>query len=152
MKPDERKRRFNEAIVSMLYPSPPQHEQESEPVEALMEGCGSDVNILGTIVDDYDNASSNSNEEDDCEAKKGSRAQRKRIRKKKLKEEAIRRGKLIGPLLPLTHQVAEDAPAVRSNASEEGVKSMKVKQRRMAKRMAKQKPNASTSDNTNQRL
>jgi len=143
-------------------------------------------------LDHSDNNSSTSvDEEHDSETEKLSRAQRKKIRKKKLKEEAVHRGKLIGPLLPLTStRVARDAPPVRSNASEEGSKNMltiflsmyccvidrvmhavsdfyaihlglggeadccgksgKVKHRRMAKRLAKQKGNASTSDNTNQ--
>ena len=51
------------------------------------------------------------------------RAQRKKLRKKKLREEATRRGKLIGPLLPLSpdnndHCGDQVSPAVRSNASE----------------------------------
>ncbi|KAJ1381772.1 hypothetical protein SESBI_44842 [Sesbania bispinosa] len=140
-----RKRRFNEAIVNMLYPSPPQVEQELEPVEASIEGSGSDA-ISGTL-DDNENASTSSDEEHGSETeKKLSRAQRKNIRKKKLKEEAIRRGKLIGPLLPLT-----PIPAVRPNASEEGdeldrANSKKMKHRRMAKRLAKEKQVASASE------
>ncbi|TKY70673.1 peroxisomal membrane protein 13 [Spatholobus suberectus] len=120
MNPQDRKRRFNEAIVNILYPSPPRHEQDQlEPLEALIDGSRSHV-ISGTF-DVYDNASTSGNEEHDSETEKLTRAQRKKIRKKKLKEEAIHRGKLIGPLLPLTPtQVAEDAPDVRSNASEEG--------------------------------
>ncbi|CAJ1929231.1 unnamed protein product [Sphenostylis stenocarpa] len=163
MNPDDRKRRFNEAIVNMLYPSSPRRERELEPVEPLIDESASDV-ISGTLDDDFDNSSTSVDEERDSETEKLSRAQRKKIRKRKLKEEAIHRGKLIGSLLPLnTTQVACDAPPVRSNASEEATrlglsdgtacaKSMKVKHRRMAKRLAKQKGNASssTSDNTNQ--
>ncbi|RDX94630.1 hypothetical protein CR513_22969, partial [Mucuna pruriens] len=154
MKADDRKRRFNEAIVNMLYPSPPQHEQHQlEPVQPLIQGSRSHV-ISGTL-DDYDNSSTSCNEENDSEAVKLTRAQRKKIRKKKLKEEAIHRGKLIGPLLPLIPtQVAEDAPGVRSNAPEEGdeaacAKTVRVKHRRMTKRLAKEKRNASTSENSN---
>ncbi|KAJ1414556.1 hypothetical protein SESBI_18806 [Sesbania bispinosa] len=129
----------------MRSENPPQVEQELEPVEASIEGSGSDV-ISGTL-DDNENASTSSDEEHDFETeKKLSRAQRKKIRKKKLKEETIRRGKLIGPLLPLTPN-----PAVRSNASEEGdemdrANSKKMKHRRMAKRLAKEKRVASASE------
>lgn len=77
-------------------------------------------------LEDYENASSSSDEEQESEPEKLTRAQRKKIRKKKLKEQAIRRGKLIGPLLPLnptnTNQCAnpdaKHSPPVRSNASE----------------------------------
>ncbi|KAL2348297.1 hypothetical protein Fmac_002297 [Flemingia macrophylla] len=157
MNPDDRKRRFNEAIVKMLYASPPHvsdEQDELEPVESLFDGSRSDV-ISGTL-DEYDDASTSDDKECDSETKKLSRAQRKKIRKKRLKEEALHRGKLIGPLLPLRPtQVAEDAPPVRSNASVEGddlacAKSLKLKNRRMAKKLAKQKPSAPTSENTNQ--
>lgn len=58
------------------------------------------------------------------------RAQRKRLRKKKLKEDACRRGKIIGPLLPSTRNdvgdlgggdgdvVEKEPPAVRRSATE----------------------------------
>lgn len=74
-------------------------------------------------MNDSENASTSSDEEQEGEAQKLTRAQRKKIRKKKLKEEAIRRGKLVGPLLPTsTNQCGDpdvkDPPAVRSNASE----------------------------------
>ncbi|BAU00307.1 hypothetical protein LR48_Vigan06g024300 [Vigna angularis] len=157
MNPDDRKRRFNEAIVNMLYPSSsPQSERELEPAEPLIEESAADV-ISGALDHCDNNSSTSVEEEHDSETEKLSRAQRKKIRKKKLKEEVVHRGKLIGPLLPLTStQVTRDAPPVRSNASEEGGvadcggKSGKVKHRRMAKRLAKQKGNASTLDNTNQ--
>ncbi|KAG4987718.1 hypothetical protein GLYMA_11G046600v4 [Glycine max] len=156
MNPDDRKRRFNEAIVNMLYPSPesPPLPQELKPVETALIDDGSRFDIISGNLDDYDNASTSGNEEHDSQTtEKLTRAQRKKIRKKKLKEEAIHRGKLIGPLLPLTPtQVPEDAPTVRSNAPEEGdedvgacAKSVKVKHRRMAKRLAKEKQNASIS-------
>ncbi|KAH1267263.1 hypothetical protein GmHk_01G002528 [Glycine max] len=159
MNPDGRKRRFNEAIVNMLYPSPdsppqPQREQELEPVEAAFIDDGSGSDIISDNLDDCDNnASTSGNEEhDDSETtEKLTRVQRKKIRKKKLNEEAIHRGKLIGPLLPppmlqlLCHAqlcLGDDVAAC--------AKSVKVKQRRMAKRLAKEKQNATTSENANQ--
>jgi len=138
------------------------------------------VENVGNLDDGYDNSSTSVNEECDSDTEKLSRAQRKKIRKKKLKEEAAHRGNLIGPLLPLTStHVARDAPPVRSNAillsmscyvtdrvmyvvsdfyaahlglgdEADCGKSVKLKQRRMAKRLAKQKGNASSAENTNQ--
>lgn len=85
-------------------------------MEASIQGSISNV-ISDTLeFEDSENASTSGHkEEHDSETEKLTRAQRKRIRKKKLKEEAIRRGKLIGPLQPPT------PPTVRSNASEEGL-------------------------------
>ncbi|XP_028244721.1 uncharacterized protein LOC114422516 isoform X2 [Glycine soja] len=89
----------------MLYPSPdsPPQPQELEPVEAAFIDDGSGSDIISDNLDDCDNnASTSGNEEhDDSETtEKLTRVQRKKIRKKKLNEEAIHRGKLIGPLLP----------------------------------------------------
>lgn len=58
------------------------------------------------MADDFEEDKSSSPktaDEDDAsqsETQKLSRAQRKRLRKKKVKEDAFRRGKIIGPLLP----------------------------------------------------
>ncbi|XP_054809750.1 uncharacterized protein LOC129311446 isoform X1 [Prosopis cineraria] len=116
-------------------------------------------------LDGYESASASGDEVQESESQKLTRAQRKKIRKKKLKEEAIRRGKLIGPLLPTNgdldaHEGANHPPGVRSNASESQEycgadepgppTSKKVNQRRKAKRMAKGKQNSSNSENPNQ--
>lgn len=92
---------------------------------------------------------------DDSETKP-SRAQRKRIRKKMLKEEAARRRKVIGPLLPTEmidrREDKEEASCVqpaRLNAQEEkekvsfdgNDKTKKVKKRREAKKLAKESSN-----------
>lgn len=154
---DERKRKLNEAIVNMLYPSPPSpqavlEQQELQPAEALIEASGT--------MDHYENGWTSSEDEEEehkFEREKLTRAQRKNIRKKKLKEEALRRSKLIGPLMPLPLTTTSDrveeeyAPPVRSNASEEqgddptSGSSKKLKRRRMAKRLG-----ASTTENCNQ--
>jgi hypothetical protein len=80
--------------------------------------------VMSCTLDDCENASTSGEEEEhDSDMEKLTRAQRKRIRKKKMKEEAIVRGKLIGPLMPLiqtTQREDDDPPPVRSNASEEG--------------------------------
>lgn len=109
----------------------------------LIEGSGSVDVISGSVsyiksnagsLYDNENASTSGDEEEqhvDSETLNLTRSQRKKIRKKKLKEEAMRRGNLIGPLLPLSSSTAttqcadqvavlEDAPSVRSNASQEG--------------------------------
>ncbi|AES94511.2 hypothetical protein MtrunA17_Chr5g0400981 [Medicago truncatula] len=156
MSRDERKRRFNEAIVNTLYPSSPQDLEPEEDSVKLQPYS----DVISGSLDDCENASTSGEEEGhDSEMEKLTRAQRKRIRKKKMKEEAILRGKLIGPLLPPTQatQCGDDAPppTVRSNASQEGdetvcVNSKKMKQRRMAKRVAKEKRVASPLDKCNQ--
>ncbi|XP_004511817.1 uncharacterized protein [Cicer arietinum] len=152
MNRDERKRRFNEAIVNILYPPPP---QDLEPIE-----LGSCSNVISDTFYDSENASTTESEEKhESETEKLTRAQRKRIRKKKMKQEAILRGKLIGPLMPPTQTTQcedDDAlQAVRSNASQEGdettcANSKKMKRRRMAKRMAKEKRVASAFEKCNQ--
>lgn len=68
-------------------------------------------------------SSATSGDEDgngDSGTQKLTRAQRKRLRKKKLKEDTCRRKQVIGPLLPLTIDEGENGPpGVRRNASEE---------------------------------
>lgn len=65
--------------------------------------------------------------EDDCGSQKLTRAQRKRLRKKKLKEDVSRRRQIIGPLLPPSSDndgdgdcggAVEDTPSVRGNADD----------------------------------
>ncbi|KAK4260200.1 hypothetical protein QN277_003346 [Acacia crassicarpa] len=164
MNREERKRKFNDAIVNMLFPPPPSPpEEESRPVQASITGFDSDA--IPDTLDGYENASTSSEEEQESDSQKLTRAQRKRIRKKKLKEEAIRRGKLIGPLLPAggnlgSDQEANHPPPVRSNASEsqencgteetDPQTSKKVNQRRKAKRMAKVRQKSSDAENLKQ--
>ncbi|KAG5061267.1 hypothetical protein JHK87_002296 [Glycine soja] len=136
----------------MLYPSPdsPPQPQELEPVEAAFIDDGSGSDIISDNLDDCDNnASTSGNEEhDDSETtEKLTRVQRKKIRKKKLNEEAIHRGKLIGPLLPPPMLQLFDQMLLKKVMM---WRSVKVKQRRMAKRPAKEKQNATTSENANQ--
>ncbi|KAL5099141.1 hypothetical protein RYX36_003468 [Vicia faba] len=120
MKPDERKRRFNDAIVNTLYPPSP---QDPEPVTDPIE-LESYTDVISATLDDCENASiSGEEEEHGSDAEKLTRAQRKRIRKKKMKEESILRGKLIGPLMPQSQSTQagdHDPPPVRSNASKKG--------------------------------
>ncbi|KAG2724108.1 hypothetical protein I3760_01G002800 [Carya illinoinensis] len=176
MSREVKRRRFNEAVVNMLFPQPlppPQlqpDEEEREPVNVLREDFEGDL-----IPDDLEETGySTSDDNGDGEPVRPqqlTRAQRKRLRKKKLKEDACRRGKIIGPLLPSTRNdvgdlgggdgdvVEKEPPAVRRSAAENkldattnksgekaaGVNQKKLKQRRMAKRLAKEGLKSSSS-------
>ncbi|XP_057981905.1 uncharacterized protein LOC131167106 [Malania oleifera] len=164
---EERRRKFHNAILGMLYPPPPSfpnQEDENDPVGILREGSDLD----GINPDDVGEGSPSPSEEEEGDAdtagpKKLTRAQRKRLRKQKLKEEASRRRKIIGPLLLSTSQ--DDAfqhgpPGVRRNAAEEPRTSAidnsentqnKLKHRRMAKRLAKEEARSSSVDNLAER-
>ncbi|KAK4584909.1 hypothetical protein RGQ29_022540 [Quercus rubra] len=107
MNREQKRRRFNEALVNMLYPQPP------PPPSSCSASDGNDDSESGT--------------------QKLTRAQRKRLRKKKLKEDASRRGKMIGPLLPSTKE------NVASNEQPACANLKKGKHRRMAKRLAKER-------------
>ncbi|XP_010559204.1 PREDICTED: uncharacterized protein LOC104827677 [Tarenaya hassleriana] len=156
---EEKRREFHEALLRTLYPPP------SSPPPPVVDDKPLDVTFLDP---DYVSIGS-SDSEDEYEdgvgdelntAQKPSRAQRKRLRKKMLKEEAVRRGKLIGPLLPSTtaetrrtvadtHSDSEiggggsGEQCVRGNAPENKEKFCgrdkmgRVKKRRVAKKMAK---------------
>ncbi|XP_062073288.1 uncharacterized protein LOC133777611 [Humulus lupulus] len=164
MSRDEKRRKFHEAVLNMLYPLPPQQpkDENSALVNNFSEGFDPDL-----VTDDFGETSSNaSSSDDDDDGESGSqkltRAQRKRLRKKNLKIDASRRGQIVGPLLPPPGPAAnkenfgvenQSSPSVRRNASEEPasktdekpgsgeagtlIKS-KVKQRRMAKKLAKE--------------
>ncbi|KAJ6367321.1 hypothetical protein OIU77_003639 [Salix suchowensis] len=141
--------------------------QKMEKAHVSTANDGFDVSV---IPDDYglrQGGSSTSEEDNDGEGRsefetlKLSRAQRKRVRRNKLKDDISRRGKIIGPL-PLSinnvdgncsSAIKERPPAVRQNDDEDdrhssaaarnnpggGASQSKVKQRRMAKRLAREK-------------
>lgn len=154
MNREQKRWRFNEALVNMLYPQPPPSpppEEEEKPVKLLEEEFAVDLSS-----DDLKKSGcSTSDDNDDSESgtQKLTRAQRKRLRKKMLKEDASRRGKMIGPLLPSTKEVGDDGctGGVRQNAavnvdaaSDESeqpacANQKKRKHRRMAKRLAKER-------------
>ncbi|XVF59239.1 hypothetical protein PTKIN_Ptkin07bG0260100 [Pterospermum kingtungense] len=129
------------------------------------------------VADDFEEGKSSSSRtdvEDDgsqAETQKLSRAQRKRLRKKKLKEDAFRRGKMIGPLLPVSEDdgvglglLQSEHQGVRQNAAHEQVASSdrpgderggcsinkKVKQRRIAKRLAREGLKSAETENSDQ--
>ncbi|KAJ8769286.1 hypothetical protein K2173_002490 [Erythroxylum novogranatense] len=171
MDPKEKRRKLHEALLNTLYPpSPPPPSQalgeNAQETESLSRE-GFDVNL---IPDDYglrEGSSSTSNDnDDDCGLQKLTRAQRKRLRKKKLKEDVCRRNQIIGPLLPpsmdasssVNIAVEESTPGVRQNADDShastiigescgGSNQNKRRQRRMAKKLAKEKLEFSNVEN-----
>ncbi|KAF8404859.1 hypothetical protein HHK36_009749 [Tetracentron sinense] len=161
---EEKRRKFHEALLSMLYPPPQQQEVEDEPVDT-----GLDLGLIPGDDELEEGNSSTSVDEDESAPQKLSRAQRKRLRKKKLKETASRRRKLIGPQLPSTDADSndEEPPNLRDNAVEEesdaGIHNPefvspgeqlactaqnKLKRRRMAKRLGQSTVNCSSFPNT----
>ncbi|KAK6923942.1 hypothetical protein RJ641_010142 [Dillenia turbinata] len=127
MRRNEKQRQFHEALVRMLYPpppSPPQNQEVNQQVNDLRER----LIVHGTpSVDDLEDGGSSSSGEEDgrCDSNKLTRSQRKRLRKKKLKEASAQRRRFIGPLLPSSASTDnqsnlnnEESPYVRQNASE----------------------------------
>jgi len=126
---EEKRREFHEALLQTLYPpsSPPSSPSYSPPPVEVVDNEPFDVSLINP--EDYLKIDS-SNHGEDKEigdelgiAEKQSRAQRKRLRKKMLKEEAARRKKVIGPLLPTemlqTHDERSVGDACGSNVEEE---------------------------------
>ena len=74
-------------------------------------------------LEEEGNSSSASDDDEECAPHKLTRAQRKRLRHKKLKENASRRRKIIGPLLPSPcgGHIEDKTPEVLHNAAEEFV-------------------------------
>ncbi|WZZ00843.1 hypothetical protein YC2023_073171 [Brassica napus] len=153
---EEKRRKLHEALLETLYPpsSPPSPSSSPSSVGFDRELYNKSQSIYS---EDYVKIDSSNHEENGDESEtKPSRAQRKRIRKKMLKEEAARRRKVIGPLLP-TEMIetredsdgGEEASCVqpaRLNASEKeekvrfegNDKTKRVKKRREAKKLAKE--------------
>ncbi|XP_034690028.1 uncharacterized protein LOC117917761 isoform X1 [Vitis riparia] len=112
-----------------------------------------------------ENSSSASDEDDECAPQKLTRAQRKRLRQKKLKETASYRRKIIGPQLPSPSggDLEDKPPKIPHSAADELVDAMgkpgntptrrnqtKLKQRRMAKKLAREREKSSNMENCNE--
>ncbi|KAI4324825.1 hypothetical protein MLD38_030277 [Melastoma candidum] len=165
---EEKKRKFHEAVVNMLFPPSIDDELDDDDSDIIPterhDNSGDDSSSLPKedIGDDGNTEFQN---------KQLTRAQRKRIRKKRLKEESIRRGKMIGPLVLLNNGdgmcskggscgVAKDDALDIQNDQRVGYDAMpskieaqpirdcskKLKQRRAAKRQAKDAPKSSECD------
>ncbi|MBA0770302.1 hypothetical protein Gotri_018958 [Gossypium trilobum] len=176
MRREEKRKRFHEAVLRTLYPppSPPESEEEEEKKQLITSQRAVDFGLGNP--DDFEEDKSSSPktaDEDDgsqSETQKLSRAQRKRLRKKKLKEDAFCRGKIIGPLLPSSKKdgvgsLQCEPEGVRENARQEQVASSdkpgdqqegdcstkkKLKQRRIAKRLAKEGLKSTEGENSGQ--
>ncbi|XP_057806801.1 uncharacterized protein LOC131021567 isoform X2 [Salvia miltiorrhiza] len=184
MKGEEKQRKFHEALLKMLYPPPSDSDKEVEEKEDEQE----EANLIQLLNDppeeeiENEEPSPSSSDDNDGGDGKLTRAQRKRLRKKKLKEADSRRRKIIGPLLPASNhpshggvddasdvaegvsgdlsQVSDALEGVRRNAaanvSEEAScwnkKKLKIKQRRKSKKMGIAKSTPSSTCNRNQGL
>ncbi|CAL9245048.1 unnamed protein product [Arabidopsis halleri] len=127
---EEKRREFHEALLQTLYPpppsSPPSPSSSPSPVE-VVDDEPFDVTLINPEdylkIDSSNHGDVNENGDESETAEKPSRAQRKRLRKKMLKEEAVRRKKVIGPLLPTemlqTHDGIRVGDAGGSNFEEE---------------------------------
>ncbi|KAG7535648.1 hypothetical protein ISN45_Aa08g030550 [Arabidopsis thaliana x Arabidopsis arenosa] len=126
---EEKRREFHEALLQTLYPppsSPPSPSSSPSPVD-VVDDEPFDVTLINPEdylkIDSSNHGDVNEIGDESGIAEKSSRAQRKRLRKKMLKEEAVRRKKVIGPLLPTemlqTHDGIRVGDAGRSNVEEE---------------------------------
>ncbi|CAH8280963.1 unnamed protein product [Arabidopsis lyrata] len=174
---EEKRREFHEALLQTLYPPPPS--SPPSPVE-VVDDEPFDVTLINPEdylkIDSSNHGDVNEIGDESGIAEKPSRAKRKRLRKKMLKEEAARRKKVIGPLLPTemlqTHDGIRVGDAGGSNFEEEDSdgdeeetsgsisdicseqgkiddndKTRKVKKRREAKKLAKESSNIQDGSN-----
>ncbi|CAN1342966.1 hypothetical protein LINPERPRIM_LOCUS39640 [Linum perenne] len=121
MRRAEKRKKFHDALLKSLYPQSPESNVHSNGDEVQVPTSTEEFDV-NLIPDDYGSQmngslSSSANDDSDGGSKKLTRAQRKRLRKKKIKEDACRRKGMIGPLLPAAEE-AECTPGVRRNAEE----------------------------------
>ncbi|CAI9111250.1 OLC1v1011428C1 [Oldenlandia corymbosa var. corymbosa] len=160
----DKRQKIHDALIRKLYPPPSPSGGEEEPESVSTSIHNLDFEHINNINVDFEGLTSSSDrdqsEDDGNEPKKLTRAQRKRLRQKKLKQAASQpRRKLIGPLLPFSTAceaegdgIVKQHEAVRQNAAKgdeslvpdpeeefkatsSGTKRNKLKQRRMAKKM-----------------
>ncbi|WCJ31450.1 hypothetical protein M5689_012945 [Euphorbia peplus] len=146
MRRDEKRRKLHESLLNTLYPPPPSIAHDH--IETPAPTTTFDVNL---IPDDYGlHATSDHDDgESECGEHKLTRAQRKRLRNKKLNEDTSRRKQLIGPLKPDSEGGStreECTPQVRQNADDDSCGKSKLKQRRMSKKLRKQSLKPSPSE------
>ncbi|ESQ31257.1 hypothetical protein EUTSA_v10005075mg [Eutrema salsugineum] len=118
---EEKRRKLHEALLQTLYPPSSPSSLSSSPSPTEFDDEPFDVTLINpedyVKIDSSNHGDENENEGESETAEKPSRAQRKRIRKKMLKEEAGRRRKVIGPLLPT--DITQTRDAGRSNRAQE---------------------------------
>ncbi|KAL8528852.1 hypothetical protein ACS0TY_006347 [Phlomoides rotata] len=156
---DEKQRKFQEALLKILYPPPP------SPPSSQEEEEGSDLIEALSSLPEEESESESASSSDDCTGEisgtdqKLTRAQRKRLRKSKFKEATSHRRKIIGPLLPASNDDIDHnhggVESVRQNAATNvlGVgdatscsKKNKLKKRRMSKKLSVAKLNSSSTE------
>ncbi|VFQ70282.1 unnamed protein product [Cuscuta campestris] len=154
---EEKRRKFHEGLLKLLYP-PPSLPPDHQATESSEEEAPSIID-LDVVRDESENERSSSSSSDrdmGFEAGKLTRAQRKRIRRAKLKEAASRRRKIIGPLLPEASneigvsgaEMVEEHPlCVRQNASSpEEAAQCTMKKNKLKKRRASKKSGSASSN------
>ncbi|PWA37167.1 hypothetical protein CTI12_AA593030 [Artemisia annua] len=147
MKRKEKQEKFHNSLINLLY-APPSPSPSPSPPDQFHDQT---LNLAREIV--------NSNHHPPITFEKLTRAQRKRLRKKKLKEAACNRREIIGPELPPGKGEDDQQPeGVRRNAAErvesgiehchrgETPSCIKVKHRRMSKKKAMEKQKAYPTD------
>ncbi|RVW57376.1 hypothetical protein CK203_089557 [Vitis vinifera] len=195
MRRDERRRRFHDGLLKMLYPSPPppsqvlsrafsyflpftililpkiQQEDGDKLLDISPKGLD-DVDPEPDADDLKENSSSASDDDDECAPQKLTRAQRKRLRQKKLKETASCRRKLLGRsylhqvavILKINLQKFHIVRLMNSLVQWENLvmfsnfyrqhptrrNQTKLKQRRMAKKLAREREKSSNMENCNE--
>ncbi|KAD5960949.1 hypothetical protein E3N88_12422 [Mikania micrantha] len=134
----ERQQKFHDSLVNMLYasPSPPPHHSESEFDEQTLnfarEIVNSDTHRINTDEfngEEETRLSASSEEQGELGFKKFTRAQRKRLRKRKLKEAGSHRRQIIGPQLPPDDLIDGEVSHVPEHQHPQGVR------RNVAKRL-----------------
>nr|KAJ0219929.1 hypothetical protein LSAT_V11C200080200 [Lactuca sativa] len=132
MKRKEIQRKLHDSLINMLYtpPSPPPHENkyDQQTHDLAREIANSDHHHTDELEREAEtNFSVSSEEDDELGSEKLTRAQRKRLRRKKLKEAASHRRQIIGPELPPTgddqindevSNVHQQSEGVRRNVTE----------------------------------
>ncbi|KAI3704614.1 hypothetical protein L1987_74839 [Smallanthus sonchifolius] len=129
MKRKERQQKFHDSLLNMLYapPLPPPHHNQfdDQTLNFAREIVNSDSHHINTDEleeEDETNLSASSEEQGELGFQKLTRAQRKRLRKQKLKEAASRRRQIIGPQLPPGDQIDGGVSAVAEHQHPEGVR------------------------------
>nr|XP_019710046.1 WASH complex subunit 1 [Elaeis guineensis] len=120
-KREEKRRKFHQALLNLYHPPPPPPpppppvtapQLAEEDSVAMVSGC-IDLDLDPEDADNVEKESSPSGT-GELVPQKLTRAQRKRIRKRKLKEAASVRRKFVGPLLPSAYQNLEDETSCKA--------------------------------------
>ncbi|KAI7756362.1 hypothetical protein M8C21_011104 [Ambrosia artemisiifolia] len=136
MKRKERQQKLHDSLINILYalsssssPSPPppppsqsshQTKFDDETLNIAREIINSDTHHINTDELEEEKEEERSEEDGELGSQKLTRAQRKRLRKKKLKEAASHRRHIIGPQLPVDQMGGDRIDGEVSDGSEHG--------------------------------